>query len=148
MLDYIVKYQNNFISSYLFRFNFPLLMEKGIQITPLLRSRVFSVVFDFDEWPGNHTREDYEIRPYNFNYFHIRNHYRTIFPEDFYKEDYGQDHEHTRIYKIKYSINLLPIIGEYVEDENDEKKLINEEISLMGLLDETDELEVFLNDSI
>lgn len=36
MIDYICKYQNNFVSSYLFRHNLPLMMEKGISINSLI----------------------------------------------------------------------------------------------------------------
>lgn len=36
MIDYIRKYQNNYVSSYLFRQNFPVMMEKGINMSPLL----------------------------------------------------------------------------------------------------------------
>jgi hypothetical protein len=32
MMDYIVKYQNNLISSFLFAKNFPELIEKGILV--------------------------------------------------------------------------------------------------------------------
>jgi len=72
MLDYIVKYQNNFVSSFLFRFNLGEILEKGIRITALLHSNVFRVVFDFDDWPSNHPNDEYMIKPYNESYFHIR----------------------------------------------------------------------------
>jgi hypothetical protein len=37
-MEYIVKYQNQFVSSFLFYKNFPSLVEKGIDIKKLLDS--------------------------------------------------------------------------------------------------------------
>jgi hypothetical protein len=45
-----------------------------------------------------------------------------------------------KVYKIKYSANLLPTVGEHFEADG---SLIREEVSLMGLLCESEELEVF-----
>jgi hypothetical protein len=38
MVDYIVQYQNNYVSSYLFTLNLPTFLEKGIICTDLLNS--------------------------------------------------------------------------------------------------------------
>lgn len=46
----------------------------------------------------------------------------------------------SKVYKIKYSANLLPTVGEHVNEKGD---LIREEVSLMGLFCESEELEVF-----
>jgi hypothetical protein len=51
LIEYIENFQNNFISSYLFVKNLPVIMEKGIHIHHLMHSQVFSVTFDYDEWP-------------------------------------------------------------------------------------------------
>jgi hypothetical protein len=72
LIAYIVKYQNNFVSSYLFLKNLPILMDKGISLHDLLDSKVFSVVFDFDAWPGNHNDDEECIRAYNGSFFDIR----------------------------------------------------------------------------
>ena len=72
LIKYIVKYQNNFVSSYLFLKNLPILMEKGISCRDLFGGKVFNVVFDFDQWPGNHNDEEECIRAYNGSYFDIR----------------------------------------------------------------------------
>ena len=48
---YIVRYQNNFVSSFLFLRNFPKFLEKGIEISDLLESYVFKYDFDYDDWP-------------------------------------------------------------------------------------------------
>ena len=49
------------------------------------------------------------------------------------------------MYKITYSINILPQIGEYIKDSEDDghKEYINSENNLMGLINETEELEIF-----
>jgi len=65
IMDYIVKYQNNFVSSFLFQKNFPTLMEKGIEVKNLLESHVFNYTFDLDEWPSTHTNPDEHRRPFN-----------------------------------------------------------------------------------
>ena len=42
MIEYIVKYQNNFVSSFLFSKNLPKLMQKGINVQDLMASSIFS----------------------------------------------------------------------------------------------------------
>jgi hypothetical protein len=37
--------------------NLPKLMEKGIPVRELITSKIFNVVFDFDNWPGNHNND-------------------------------------------------------------------------------------------
>ena len=81
MINYIIKYQNNYVTSYLFLKNLPVLIEKAINIAALLESKVFNHTFDFDEWPGNHFNEVECIRPYTGSFFQIRHHYKTVFPE-------------------------------------------------------------------
>jgi hypothetical protein len=82
IIEYVVKYQNNFIYSYLFNKNFPVLLEKGIEVKPLLDSNIFVFNFDLDEWPSSHFNPDWHLRAFNENIFMIRKHYRTVFPED------------------------------------------------------------------
>ena len=41
IINYIIQYQNNYISSFLFTKNFPKILEMGIEIAPLLNSKVF-----------------------------------------------------------------------------------------------------------
>ena len=62
MIRYIVKYQNNFVSSYLFLKNLPTLMAKGLPLEDLFASKVFNVTFDYDGWPGNHNDDKECIR--------------------------------------------------------------------------------------
>jgi hypothetical protein len=72
LINYIVKYQNNFISSYLFMGNLPILIDKGIHVAELLKSKIFNVPFDFDNWPGAHVDDKRCIRAYNGNFFDLR----------------------------------------------------------------------------
>ena len=52
MIDYIVKYQNNYSSSFLFQKNLPVIFAlDGIQVGKLLSSRVFKMEIKCDEWP-------------------------------------------------------------------------------------------------
>jgi len=81
MIAYIVKYQNNYISSSLFIKTLPDLVEKGVSVINLLNSNVFQFTFDYDEWPGNHKNDEECIRPYNHSIFKLRHHYKSVYPE-------------------------------------------------------------------
>ena len=48
------------------------MMEMGIELHSLLDSNIFSVTFDFDDWPGSHPNDETAIRAYNGSYFDIR----------------------------------------------------------------------------
>ena len=65
--------------------------------------------------------------PYNGSIFKLRDAYRDIFKHkkfDFTEED----HVSSKVYKIKYKINLLPSLCEYmVTDENGNDKTIDPE---------------------
>jgi len=52
------------------------------------------------------------------------------------------------VYKIKYSINTLTQLGEYVHYVDGKKVLANEGISLLQLCAEADELELFETDEL
>lgn len=51
IINYIVKFQNSYVSSFLFTKNFLQLVELGLDIRPLLESRIFLYEFDLDDWP-------------------------------------------------------------------------------------------------
>jgi len=51
MIDYIVKYQNNFAYFFIFHSNFIDLLNIGINVTGLLNSKIFCYELDFDHWP-------------------------------------------------------------------------------------------------
>ena len=75
IINYIVSYQNNYSTSFLFLKNLPQIFEIDIEIRPLLESKVFNLEFDFDEWPTNHINPDTVMRPYNDSIFKIRHAY-------------------------------------------------------------------------
>lgn len=58
----------------------------------------------------------------------------------------------TKVYKIKYCVNLLPTIGEYIRPADKElgiqKQLVNEDINLMGICNESEELEIYETQAI
>ena len=74
------------------------------------------------------------IRPYNGSIFEIRGNYSEVF------EDLAKDLKHQvearndtthQIYKIKYTINLLPCMD------------VDDNLSLMDLMGDTDLIEIF-----
>ena len=71
-MDYIVQFQNNYISSFMFNKNLPNIVEKGIPISHIIESNVFMFEFDYDEWPMTHYNEETVIRSYNQSIFSIR----------------------------------------------------------------------------
>lgn len=150
MIDYISKYQNSYVSSYLFKNNLPIIMEKGIVISKLIcdDSSIFKITFDYDDWPGIHTDDSKLIRPYTDSYFNIRFHYNTCFPEEEYASIEGKDVGGEQVFKIKYSINLLPSIAIYINkhqnpDGSEEFTVENEDVSIVSLFQDTEEDEIF-----
>ena len=121
-------------------------MEKGIEVTPLLNSNIFNVSFDFDDWPGSHPNDSKSIKAYNGSYFDIRLMYLDIFGygEDFAPDAANKVKDKSKIYKIKYSVNLLGQCGMYVTTNGDgEIEIVNEDVNLMSLAEETEEMEIF-----
>lgn len=115
LLDYIVKYQNNYVSSYLFKTIFPKLIEKGIPLHDLLHSNVFMMELHYDEWIMNHTDESRVIKPYQDSVFSLRHSYNKVFPEfESIEEMKKNGKKIDRVFKVKYTVNLLPSVGEYV----------------------------------
>lgn len=120
MIDYIVKYQNNYVSSYLFLKNITTIMEKGIPVSELFKSEIFVKRIDFDEWPATHIVQDKFLRPYNGSIYDLRNDYSKIFyekkfePLEYDNDDQEKKIDTSKVYKISYFINLLPSIGTYI----------------------------------
>ena len=155
IIDYIIKYQNSYVSSYLFLTNLRDLIQKGVKLSGLLNSNVFSFTFDYDEWPSTHTDDRKYIRPYNGSIFEIRNHYRSIFCEDRFEiidEDVVavDKVDSSKIYKITYQINVLSKICEYIslDPETGSPIFVNEDISLLEMCCESEELELFTTKTI
>lgn len=124
---YITKYQNHFVSSFLFINNLPKIMEKGILIAELLESDVFNKNFDFDAWPATHTYNGKMIMPYNGSMFQLIDKYDITFGNELGKPEYNFNR---KMYKIKYTLNILPLIGAHF---NDKGELIKQETQIMDL---------------
>lgn len=127
------------------------LINKGVEVSPLLNSNIFAFQFDYDEWPSTHTDDDSYLRPYNGSIFELRKKYSEIFFEEHFKakDDAEEDAiDSSKLYKVSYTVNMLPTLGEYiVEDENGERQLINEGIDLINQCIESDELEIFRSEN-
>lgn len=158
MIDYMVKYQNNFVSSFIFLRNFHLLLEKDIPVRKLLDSHIFNYTFDFDEWPGNHPfagpngEDHYVIKPYSGSIFRIRKKYTEVFSEPGYDRNSSIEDPTQRVYKIKYSMNLLPQLGQYLcpgDDGAHFDKIHNQNVLMMGLCEaKTGEIGIYETDSL
>jgi hypothetical protein len=80
----------------------------------------------------------------------MRQHYASVYPEPkFQAMDETTDKlepDSLKVYKIKFSINLLTSVGEYyTNDPKDENKVIctNEGVDLMKIITESEEIEIF-----
>ena len=119
MIEYIITFQNSYISSYLFAKIITSIIEKGIEIHKLLHSNVFTVTFDYDDWPTNHYNDEKVIKSYNGSLFGLRDNYKNVFHEPGFEpmEDLAEDQfDATKIRKVSYSINLLMQSGMYIEN--------------------------------
>lgn len=126
--------------------NIPILMEKGVGVTRLFSSQIFCFTFDFDEWPSTHTDADSYMRPYNDSIFSLRTSYTSVFPEKRLHLDPDMEDglDSSKFYKVSYTLNMLPQIGEYVVREADgSKTFVNKGQSLLEMANEADELEIF-----
>ena len=124
-----------------------LFIQKDIPITKILSSSIFNYTFDFDDWPGAHTDDSECLRPYNDSIFVLRHHYMTVFHDIGYdvekKKEHGQ-RDTTIVKKIKYNLNLLPSISEYVFNDPDSGKSIQKKgISTISVVKDTKELTIF-----
>lgn len=54
MINYVTKYQNSFVSSFLFNKSLSKLMELGISVVKLLDTEIFCLDYEVDEWPSTH----------------------------------------------------------------------------------------------
>lgn len=53
MIKYIIHYQNDYRYAHLFQTNLIELIQKEVNITPLLNSDVLNYTFDYDEWTSS-----------------------------------------------------------------------------------------------
>ena len=115
----------------------------------LFSSNVFAFTYDYDEWPTTHTDPETYIRPYNGSIFHLRNEYRTIFHEDRFKA-IKDNEDSSKVFKVNYSINLLPQIGihnDFCVDSN-QYVLVQPDDVLMELFKDSEEFDIFNTESL
>ena len=58
------------------------MLEKGIEVSNLLASQVFTFEIDYSEWPMSHCDDTTMIVPYNGSLFHLRKSYEDLFKLD------------------------------------------------------------------
>jgi hypothetical protein len=82
-----------------------------------------------------------------------------VFPEKEFETIDNEDGTHnknmdsSKVYKIKYSINLLPLIGTHIdvhEDENGvhKKQLLNDDVQWMRLIENSEEIDIYNTEAI
>ena len=89
-----------------------------------MNSNIFCFTFDHDEWPSTHIDKYRYSRPYNGSIFELRHSYRSVFPEPKFEARGEADDDSidsSKVYKVSYKINMLPMLGEYIKEENDSK---------------------------
>lgn len=146
IIDYMVIYQNNYTSSFLFGKVMHKLINKGVEVSTLFNSQIFAFQFDYDEWPSTHTDDNSYMRPYNGSIFDLRKKYEEIFYEPhFLVNDELEDLiDSSKLYKVSYTVNMLPTLSEYiVQDADGNREIINEGIDLVNECIESDELAIF-----
>lgn len=129
-------------------------MQKGIKVRELLDSNVFTFFFDYDEWPSTHNIKEKFIKPYSGSLFELRDAYRIVFPEKQFaliddtntRESMNSNHgseikdvkiETSSIFKIRYSINLLPSFDKYViQKQGCPKEVFNKDTNMMDIFND------------
>ena len=149
IIEYIVKFQNNYVSSFLFKNNFFTLIDKGIAVSPLLNSNIFCYQFDYDEWPSTHFDQETYLRPFNGSIFGLRGAYNQVFYEERFhtSEEQLDQMDSKKIFGVTYKINMLPSLGEYLVQNEGGKQVINEGLCLMQNCADSDELDIFESDN-
>lgn len=165
MIDYIIKHQNNYVYSFLFEDNLVDLLQKGINISGLLNSDIFFHRFDFESWPAVHHCDRSISTHYNDSIFNLRHSYEEVFKdyaELLSESSQGDDQrspsssmsssskllpplgrardgkpelEQEKVYKIQYSLNILPSIR-------------TQQSTIMHQCGQTEELELFECDAM
>ena len=95
--------------------NFDDLIDKGVDIGPLMDSHVFNYNIIFDEWPETHSCSEVCFKPYSDSFFNLRESYRSVFPEDKFEYDHLKKHKGKfHISSIQYNLNFLPQLDKHV----------------------------------
>lgn len=147
MINYIIKFQNSFAYAHLFQHNIVDLLNKGVQMTPLFKSKIFINVFDYDEWPGTHHNTNKMLAPYNNSVFKLRYEYPCVYKRLYrlekkeeakvakLKEKDPNYVSGVKVYKIRYQANLLTSMS---QDEG----------SIMDAIADSEELGIFKTELI
>lgn len=92
----------------------------GIKIHDLLESDIFCHQFEYDDWPNIHLDNNLMCMPYNDSKFALRGKYTKVFScfddnsvniekkSKSKEEEANEEISNVKIYKIKYTINVLP----------------------------------------
>jgi hypothetical protein len=105
--------------------------------------------FDFDEWPATSENEDTVMKPFSGSLFGLRSNFEQIFPALQKEHDDNEKRERERkeggkishkddhkVYKIKYSLNILPSMNDECEAD------------LMEAIIRSDELRIFESEGV
>ena len=82
--------------------------------------------------------------PYNGSIFELREKYHEIFNDDKFKPIDQEICESSRIYKISYSLNLLPLLCEHIAmNEDGSTELVSPQHEFLTACGQSDELQLF-----
>ena len=80
------------------------------------------MVFDYDSWPGRHSNSEECIRYYKKSFYQLHNNYNIVFPEaEFAPDDENEVDFLNKVFKVTYSINILPQVDFHIMDDGEEK---------------------------
>lgn len=81
IIAYITRFQNKWVYANLFHNNLVALLEKGVELTELFKSRVLLMPIKSAEWPSAHTNASKCLLPYSKSIFdlHTKSNYEEIF---------------------------------------------------------------------
>jgi hypothetical protein len=87
---------------------------RGVPCQRLLESDIFLHHLEDDNWPEIHFNDSESISHYNGSLFDIRGSYYNTFSSLGTEEEYIKEmnKEDNKVYKIKYTLNLLPTTSE------------------------------------
>lgn len=137
----------------MFTRNIPTLIQKGVEVSPLFNSKIFSFQFDYDEWPSTHSDNKSYMIPYNDSIFDLRSNYQQTFgqliPECINMNNEEGIQDTSKMYKVKYQMNMLSMIEMYaVEQEDGSFDYQNPDVSFMELIVDSDQLDIFESNNV
>ena len=90
------------------------------------------------------------LRPYHKSLLKIRHFYKEVFPEDEFKPMETDKIDSSKIFKIKYSINILPSFCSHIKCSGNlsKRKYVNSDVDFMFILGKSNELGIFKHESV